>query len=78
MYKRQLQEIEPFVPAKTLFIDDNLDVLRAAAAYGISHLLAVPKPDSTLEPVDTEEFPSLHAFEDILGYFQQTHPAEAS
>lgn len=73
-----LQDIEPFAPAKTLFIDDNLDVLRAAAAYGISHLLAVPKPDSTLEPVDTAEFPSLHAFEDILGYFQQTHQAKAS
>jgi putative hydrolase of the HAD superfamily len=73
-----LQAIEPFAPAKTLFIDDNLDVLRTAAAYGISHLLAVPQPDSTLGSVDTAEFPSLHAFEDILGFFQQTRQAGVS
>tara|TARA_Y100001934_G_C12185519_1_gene693744 strand:- start:334 stop:1017 length:684 start_codon:yes stop_codon:yes gene_type:complete len=70
-----LQKTEPFVPEKTLFIDDNLDVLRAAAAYGISHLLGVLLPDSTREPIDTEEFRGLGAFDDILGFFQGTREA---
>jgi len=70
-----LQETEPFAPEKTLFIDDNLDVLRSAAAYGISHLLAVPRPDSTREAMDTEEFRGLGAFDDILGFFRDTREA---
>ena len=74
---RLLQETEPFAPEKTLFIDDNLDVLRSAAAYGISHLLAVPRPDSTREPMDTEEFRGLSAFDDILGFFRDTREANA-
>ena len=72
---RLLQETEPFAPEKTLFIDDNLDVLRSAAAYGISHLLAVPRPDSTREAMDTEEFRGLGAFDDILGFFRDTREA---
>ena len=72
-----LHKTEPFVPEKTLFIDDNLDVLRSAAAHGISHLLAVPRPDSTREAVDTEEFRGLGAFDDILGFFRDTREASA-
>ena len=72
-----LQETEPFIPDKTLFIDDNLDVLRAAAAYGISHLLAVPRPDSAREARDTQEFTGLGAFDDILGFFRDAQGADA-
>ena len=66
-----------FVPEKTLSIDDNLDVLRSAAAYGISHLLAIPCPDSTREAMDTEEFRGLGAFDDILGFFRDTREGSA-
>jgi putative hydrolase of the HAD superfamily len=41
-----LQGIEPFDAHKTLFIDDNFNVLDAARNYGIVHLLAIRKPDS--------------------------------
>ena len=70
-----LHKTEPFVPEKTLFIDDNLDVLRSAAAHGISHLLAVPCPDSTRKAMDTEEFRGLGAFDDILGFFRDAREA---
>ena len=53
---------------RTLFIDDNLAVLRAAGAYGIGHLLAVIHPDSTAGPVDPEEFSGLYAFEELNGF----------
>ncbi|MCH1523277.1 MAG: GMP/IMP nucleotidase [Arenicellales bacterium] len=72
---RLLHKTEPFVPEKTLLIDDNLDVLRGAAAHGISHLLAIPCPDSTREAMDTEEFRGLGAFDDILGFFRDTREA---
>ena len=44
---RKLQLLEAFDPRRTLFIDDNLPVLEAAACYGIGHLFAVSRPDLT-------------------------------
>ena len=44
---QKLQLLEAFDPRRTLFIDDNLLVLEAAACYGIGHLLAVSRPDLT-------------------------------
>ncbi len=43
---QQLSSEEPFDPARTLFIDDNAEVLAAAAAYGIQHLVTISQPDS--------------------------------
>ncbi|MCC6208521.1 MAG: GMP/IMP nucleotidase [Gammaproteobacteria bacterium] len=63
---RHLQRIEPFDPAHTLLIDDNLAVLASARACGIAHLLAVRSPDSRAGPKLTGDFPALHGFRDIL------------
>lgn len=61
-----LQRIEPFDPARTLLIDDNIPVLKSARAFGIAHLLAVHTPDSRGGPKLTEDFPALRSFRDIL------------
>ncbi|MFT5425108.1 MAG: HAD superfamily hydrolase (TIGR01509 family) [Gammaproteobacteria bacterium] len=46
-----------FSQERTLFIDDNLTVLKAAEDYGIRHLLSIAKPDSHLpERSSTEIF----------------------
>ncbi len=63
---QQLQESEPFAPARTLLIDDSLPVLRSARGYGIGHLLAVEQPDSRQPPRVAEEFPALRSFEQIM------------
>lgn len=39
----------PFDPQRTLFIDDNHDVLSSAAEFGISHLRTIAYPDSQRE-----------------------------
>lgn len=57
---------EPFDPSRTLFIDDNLDVLRTARDYGIAHLYAVRRPDTRGEAMDTEEFPAVEDFARLL------------
>ena len=41
-----LRAMEPFHPQKTLFIDDNFDVLDAAREAGIAQLLGIAKPSS--------------------------------
>lgn len=42
-----------FDPARSLFIDDTLPVLRSARDFGVAHLLAVSEPDSRKGPKDT-------------------------
>jgi putative hydrolase of the HAD superfamily len=63
---RHLQGIEAFDPAHTLLVDDNLQVLQSARAYGIAHLLAVHAPDSRGTPKSTGDFIALRSFRDIL------------
>ncbi|MTW19920.1 GMP/IMP nucleotidase [Allochromatium palmeri] len=61
------QRIEPFDPERTLFIDDNPSVLRAARAHGFRWLLAVVAPDSRRPPLTTADFPAIHDFSALLG-----------
>lgn len=61
-----LQEIEPFDPERTLFIDDNPSVLESAREFGIRHLLGIKQPDSTRPEKALEEFIVLDRFASIL------------
>ncbi len=61
-----LQKREGFDPARTLFVDDNLEILRSARTYGIEHLLAVSRPDMTLPVNDTAEFAAIDGFGVLL------------
>lgn len=62
----ELQEVEPFDPARTLFIDDNPAVLESAREFGIRHLLGIKQPDSTKPERELEEFIALDRFATIL------------
>lgn len=61
-----LREHEPFDPDRTLFVDDNLEVLRSAATARIAFLLAVTDPDSQAGPRDTAEFNAITCFDELL------------
>ncbi len=62
----ELQEVEPFDPARTLFIDDNPSVLESAREFGIRHLLGIKQPDSSQPERELEEFIALDRFASIL------------
>jgi len=62
----RLQHRFPFDPGHTLLIDDNLAVLETARSYGIRHLLAVARPDSSMPERDVRGFPVLDSFRDLL------------
>jgi HAD superfamily hydrolase (TIGR01509 family) len=51
-----LQARHPFDPARTLFIDDNHDVLNSAAQFGIRHLRTIEYPDSQREAKPNGEY----------------------
>ena len=53
-------------PARALFIDDNLDVLRAARDFGIGHLRTVLQPDSGRPGQAGGEFPAIRSFSEIM------------
>ncbi|WP_263146123.1 GMP/IMP nucleotidase [Pseudomonas sp. RIT-PI-AD] len=55
-----------FDPARSLFIDDSLPILRSARRFGIGHLLAVRRPDSRKPAKDTEEFAAVEDYRDLL------------
>lgn len=55
-----------FDPARSLFIDDSLPILRSAGQFGVAHLLAVRQPDSQAGPKDTEEFDAVEDYRELL------------
>ncbi len=56
----------PFDPARTLLIDDNGQVLRAAEAFGIRYLLTVSQPDSARPLRGGLHYPAFNDFRDLL------------
>lgn len=62
----RLQSTEPFDPERTLFVDDNLQVLRAARAFGLRWLLAVREPDSRAPARQVDDFDSIANFAELL------------
>lgn len=56
-----------FDPARTLFIDDSLPVLRAARDYGIGHLRAIRRPETDGPAKDTADFAAVDSIEELAG-----------
>ena len=61
-----LQQDFGFDPARSLFIDDSLPILRSAGRYGVAHLLAVREPDSRNGLKDTEEFAAVEDYRALV------------
>jgi len=62
-----LHALHPFDAERTLLIDDNQDVLKSAAAFGIRHLLTIAQPDSQRPPRRDLGFAAVTSFETLIG-----------
>jgi putative hydrolase of the HAD superfamily len=62
---QRLQEKQKFDCNKSLFIDDNLDILKSAQDYGIKNLLAIANPDSKNITRVITEFPSISSYKKL-------------
>ena len=62
----RMMRSQSYDPATTLFIDDNLDVLAAAEAYGIRHLITVQRPDSSRPERDSLPYEAISDFAQIM------------
>lgn len=63
---RRLGGVEAFSAERTLLADDSLPVLRSARAFGIGHLVAIRKHDSTRPARVIEEFFAVEDFREIM------------
>ena len=61
-----LQEAEGFDPQTTLFVDDNRTVLKSAADYGVSKLVAVTRPDTSQPSREATEFINAEGVKELL------------
>lgn len=62
LFWQRLSEEHPFDPARTLFVDDNAQVLKSAQTYGIANLKTIAQPDSSRPRRDGLEHPSIQDF----------------
>ena len=62
----KLNQEEPFEKERTLFIDDNLSVLKAADDYGIKHLRAILQPDSKGPDIKTDDYAVITSYQQII------------
>jgi len=65
-YWQQLQEMSPYDPATTLFVDDSEAVLDTAKEYGIGHVFSIAQPDSTKQRDKPSKHPMIEKFETHL------------
>ena len=61
-----LRRVEPFDPARSLFVDDSASVLRAAGGAGIALIRAIRRPDSARAGRVHEEFSAVDALVELL------------
>lgn len=66
IFWEKLQQIVPFNPKTTLFVDDTAKVLDSAQTYGINHLLFIAKPSSKLPVRYSEKYPAVAFFDELL------------
>jgi putative hydrolase of the HAD superfamily len=62
----ELEAREGFDPARSLFVDDSLPVLRAAQRHGIGQLLAIRAPDTRQAPREISDFDAVAGFHELL------------
>ena len=62
----RLRALHAFDPARALFADDSLPVLRAARDYGIAHVIAIRKPDSRHPPRELGAMAAVDRLADLL------------
>ena len=62
----KLLKIKNHDKQRTLFIDDNENVLRSAAGYGIGQLVHIARPSSRLPLSYSAKFPSIAHFTELI------------
>ena len=63
---RVLQDEVGFDPESTMFVDDSQPVLHSAGEYGVSKLVEITRPDTTLPAREKPKFANVKAVADLI------------
>jgi putative hydrolase of the HAD superfamily len=63
---RALQAEVDFDTKTTMFVDDTARVLKSAAEFGVEHVIAITRPDTSEPPRDGGEFKGVDGVADLL------------
>ena len=74
---QKLQQLHPFDPAKAVFIDDTVAVLKGAEAFGISKLVSILQPSSSKPSRNVNElpYPALNHLTELFDYLESNNLA---
>lgn len=72
---QKLQQLHPFDPAKAVFIDDTVAVLKGAEAFGISKLVSILQPSSSKPSRNVNElpYPALNRLTELFDYLESNN-----
>ncbi|RZG87780.1 HAD-IA family hydrolase [Acinetobacter venetianus] len=72
---QNLQQLHPFDPAKAVFIDDTVAVLKGAEAFGISKLVSILQPSSSKPSRNVNElpYPALNHLTELFDYLESNN-----
>jgi len=62
----KLQSLLAYDPQKTLFVDDNIEVLDSAKKYGIKHLYTISQPSSQKPKREKLPYPIIENFRQLI------------
>ena len=62
----RLREVEPFLPHRSVLIDDSLAVLQSARRQGIGQTIAIRRPDLKQPPRQIDEFTAVDDLRDVM------------
>ncbi len=61
-----IEDAETFDPETTLFVDDNVSVLRSAEIFGLQNLLQVTRPDTGRPEKRDPEYPGIESVAELV------------
>lgn len=66
MFWNNIQMQIGFNPARTLFIDDSISIVKAAQDWGIGHVLTISQPDSKQPIRSASGFPTINYLDETI------------
>ena len=66
LFWKRFQSVECFVKNKTIFVDDNVNVLKSAEKFGLGSLIQILYPDSSSAEIKKSQFKGIRNLTQLL------------
>ena len=66
LFWKRFQSVENFVKNKTIFVDDNVNVLKSAEKFGLGSLIQILYPDTSSAEIKRSQFKGIRDLTELL------------